>query len=595
MKLIKSNMKPYFLILVLFFTLIIPTTSCQKSTPSIQDNAVVQEQFNQFLLHEFKQSVTNDSITLHYTLKNPSSYDIEEITPTFGDLSISSLEASAASNQETLKKLKSFSKEALTEQGQIDYEIFKDSLVSSIEGDSFLYYNTILSPVTGLQAQMPILLSEYTFHTSKDVEHYLTLLNDLDRYFNQILDFEEEKSRLGTGMQDFAIVDIQNQCQAFLSNPENNYLITSFDNRIQAMEDIDPSTKKQWQKLNREKILKQVIPAYENLIKRLDSLKGKALASGGLCNLKGGRKYYEYLVAQTTGTTSSITELEQQIQTKLQKGRSNLQILLMQNHDLLDQYLSSACPLTDPTEILSTLQEKITKDFPKTSTVFCNLKTVDPSLAEHISPAFYLTPPIDDVTNNVIYINHLSSSYQPENLYPTLAHEGYPGHLFQNVYFYETNPHPIRSILNFGGYSEGWATYAEYHSYETIDYGQNSAAIATLNQFQMDLSLGLCSLTDIGVNYHGWDLAECKKFLSKNGISQTSVAEELYHSVIEEPANYLKYYIGFLQFESLRNYAKEKLGSNFDLISFHKSVLNLGPAPFSIVEKTVKKDLKIKK
>ncbi|MFR5970913.1 MAG: DUF885 family protein [Clostridium sp.] len=53
-----------------------------------------------------------------------------------------------------------------------------------------------------------------------------------------------------------------------------------------------------------------------------------------------------------------------------------------------------------------------------------------------LSPAFYLTPPIDEPAANVIYINH-AAKYRHQNLHATLAHEGYPGHLFQNCYFRE--------------------------------------------------------------------------------------------------------------------------------------------------------------
>lgn len=78
-----------------------------------------------------------------------------------------------------------------------------------------------------------------------------------------------------------------------------------------------------------------------------------------------------------------------------------------------------------------------------------------------------MVPAIDNTKENVIYINQ---GHIPDDLdfYTTLAHEGYPGHLYQTTYFASTNPAPLRSLLNFGGYTEGWATYSEMMSYITL-------------------------------------------------------------------------------------------------------------------------------
>ena len=75
-----------------------------------------------------------------------------------------------------------------------------------------------------------------------------------------------------------------------------------------------------------------------------------------------------------------------------------------------------------------------------------------------------MIPPIDNSGENVIYINpgHISDDL---TLFTTLAHEGYPGHLYQTVYYSATKHPPIRDLLSFGGYTEGWATYCEMLSY----------------------------------------------------------------------------------------------------------------------------------
>ena len=66
----------------------------------------------------------------------------------------------------------------------------------------------------------------------------------------------------------------------------------------------------------------------------------------------------------------------------------------------------------------------------------------------HLSPAFYMIPALDDTEENVIYVNQAQMGNKL-TLYTTLAHEGYPGHLYQTVYYASTKPDPLRSIFNF--------------------------------------------------------------------------------------------------------------------------------------------------
>lgn len=575
--------------LIIAFSLCFLLTGCQSTVPSSPSYPKTNETFDQFLTDSFQELVTSDTLTLHYTIKDRSNYPIDEIDqikqPTFGTVQPSSLNDLITKQKEKQQQLLSFSKEELSLKQQQDYDIFAYYLEEELNGMPYFYYQTIFSPVTGIQAQLPVLLSEYRLENRTDIEEYLALLLDLNRYFTDLFAIEQQKAAMGLGMQDFALDDVIEQCLSYLLSNETNCLLTSFEYRLNALVSKQIITKREQQLYeleNKQIVSSHIIPAYKQLIEHLTSLKGTATITGGICNLKNGNDYYEYLVSTSTSSTLQPQEMKKQIIKRLNDNQNRLIQLLQQQPNILQEYETASIPITDPNDILSTLQANIQKDFPKSTHTSYELKTVDPSLSEYLSPAFYLTPPIDDSFSNIIYLNTLSSSYEQHTLYPTLAHEGYPGHLYQNTYFYATNPNPIRSLLNFNGYSEGWATYVEYHCYENIDYGMHSSAIATLEQYQMDLSLGISSLVDIGVNYDGWTLLDCATFLKEYGISDEETIYSLYVSVIEEPANYLKYYIGFLQFESLREQQEQK--KTFRTIDFHKTILDLGPAPFSIVQ-----------
>ena len=152
-------------------------------------------------------------------------------------------------------------------------------------------------------------------------------------------------------------------------------------------------------------------------------------------------------------------------------------------------------------------------------------------MEDYLSPAFYMIPAIDNTSENVIYINngHLTDNL---SLFTTLAHEGYPGHLYQNVYYASLHADPIRCVLNYGGYTEGWATYSEMMSYyfSTLTKEQ-----ATLFQRNSSVILGLYALADMGIHYDGWKLADAAAFFHTYGITDDATIEDIYDLIIADP------------------------------------------------------------
>lgn len=218
------------------------------------------------------------------------------------------------------------------------------------------------------------------------------------------------------------------------------------------------------------------------------------------------------------------------------------------------------------------------------------VKPVSPSLEEYCAPAFYLTAPLDDTDNNVIYINEKNSPSGLE-LYTTLAHEGYPGHLYQTVYsnryFLENGENNVREILWYGGYQEGWAVYVEFRAFDyasSLMQEQNLNADSVLIQLEKhNRSLQLClySLLDIMIHYDNASYAQVADVLDKFGISNPAATKAIYTYIAEEPCNYLKYYLGYLEILELQKETKELWGDNYSDYAFHKFYLDCGPSDFT--------------
>lgn len=566
--------------------------------------ASADRQFETLADDIFRQEVSANTITLHYTLQNPSDYGVSHPDISLGTYPVSSLEVSAAA-ENCLSLLHSIPYQELNDANQLTYLVLQDSLDQTLTGTPYLLYDEPLSPLTGIQSQLPVLLSEYQFYQMEDVDTYLELLQTLPDHFESLIHFEQAKSDAGLFMASYTADAIIEECRAFLDMGTGHYLYSTFEDRLDALEDCGSSAKETYIARNAQILADSVFPAYQNLIDSISDLRETGTNQNGLCHLPDGSAYYSYLVREETGSERTVEELESLTRTQMQEDLLVMQSILS-SQDLPSPAETPAGASSDsgssassetsgillpdfaledsnPSAILIDLKGKLNDNFPAIPEVDIQVKYVQPEMAEFLSPAFYMVPAIDSTGSQIIYIN---SSHLPDDLdlYTTLAHEGYPGHLYQNVYFASTDPSPLRWILGCGGYTEGWATYTEMMSYYFTDLTTEQAALLQRNA---SVLLGLYALADIGIHYEGWTLLDTVSFFREYGISDADVVEEIYDLIIADPANYLKYYIGYVEFLELKKEAINQWGEDFTQKRFHQAVLDAGAMPFYLLEDAV--------
>ena len=541
-------------------------------------------QFRTFTRSLFQTEVSANTISLHYTLRSPSDYGIADIPATYGSLSSDPV-AAKASVRNVLSSLQEFDPDTLSSENALTFKILDTYLKNASTGTDYLLYQEPLGPVSGIHTQLPVLLSEYSFYDTQDVETYLALLKETPSYFDSVIRFEQKKATSGLFMPDYQADSVLDTCQSFIDMGKENYLVSTFNERIASLDLLPENKKDSFQKENMKLVTEEIYPAYQNLITAIKSLKGKGMNEQGLSHFPYGKKYYEYLVRQTTGCNESISRLRLMTRAQILEDLNAMQKVLFPADAALTQ--ASVLEQTSPDSMLDDLRSKITDTFPKIPDVDFQVKYVPESMQDYLSPAFYMIPAIDNLTENVIYINN-GQTTSGLNLYTTLAHEGYPGHLYQTVYFSASEPDPIRSILDFGGYVEGWATYAEMMSYYLAPLPKTEASLLQKNS---SVILGLYALADMGIHYDGWSVTDTVRFFSDYGINDPNAVQSVYKLIIGSPANYLKYYIGYLKFYELKKEMADAMGNQFSQKEFHRAVLDVGPAPFEIVYDEVEKNL----
>lgn len=537
------------------------------------------EKFEEYTQEVFCNEVSSNTINLHYTLKNPEDYGITDYEVSLGSFE-SDPDMVKVSAENMRQALQEFSYEGLSLQNRITFDILEYQVKSAEKNADYVLYEEPLGLVSGVQTQFPVVMSEYRFYDRQDVETYLELLEMTGDYFDSLIKFEREKADAGLFMADYALDTVLEQCRAFLDMGDGNYLYSTFADRVKDVNELTKEEKSDYIQDNALAVSDCVFPAYEKLISSLEELRGSGENEKGLVNLPDGADYYELVVRRATGSERSVEEMEdltrRQITDDLEAMEQVLGITTEEAQEAAASMTQDSAGL-----ILSKLQDGIKEAFPEAPDTALEVKYVPEEMEEHLSPAFYMIPAIDNPEENVIYINraHMNDDL---TLFTTLAHEGYPGHLYQTVYYESTDPDPVRSVMDFGGYVEGWATYAEMGSYYLTPLSKEQAVLLQKNS---SIILGLYALADMGIHYEGWSRMDTAAFFSNYGITDTETIERIYELIIGSPGNYLKYYIGYVEFLELKKDWAEEKGTEYSQKEFHEAVLEVGPAPFDIVEK----------
>lgn len=543
--------------------------------------------FSEFCTTLFREEMKSNTMNLHFTLKDPKAAGIDSYEITLGSLSGDSPHNQARQLKKLSEELKKYSHRSLKGKDRLTCRLLSDYISRQQNLAAYPYYDEPLTPSGGVTSQLPVLLAEYTFRNTRDIKDYLGLLSQMDTYFLGILDYEQKKADAGLFMSDEACLKVIEGCEVFTEHPDDNFLIDTFSNRLNAMDGLTDTQKNAYLKQHSKVLSDHVIPAYSQMIKGLTMLLGRGHNNWGLCNFPKGKAYYEAVVSADTGCDDSVEDLFSQIAKARREDLTFCQNLLKNNPKLASQSPKPDAALKEENAMLSRLQKEILTDFPAPPQTEVEICHVDPALSEYLAPAFYITAPIDDISHNRIYINDAKNDTDIY-YFTTLAHEGYPGHLYQTICTSSYGAPEVLSLLNYPGYTEGWATYTEMQAFY---YAGLDPDLASLLQHNQAATLSLYATADIGIHYFGWKKEKIAAFWSEYGVDDTATVKRITDLILEEPGNYLKYYVGYLKFRQMREQLALE-NKSFSVSAFHEAILRTGPSPFSVLEETVRNQLK---
>lgn len=536
-----------------------------------------KESFSDFEDELFQEMMSEDYTTLHFSLRDYQKYGIEKPDVNIGDASWDDYEDNVEDCDEYLKKLQSFDYDSLSETEQKDYRTIAFYLERNKELNSYPYFDWAFNSAEGVIDNLLTTFTEFVFYEKEDIDDYLATLASVPAYLDQCLENTKKQAAKGYFLTDAMLKATEDAIEKFVDKKDDNELIKIFDENIDAFDGLSAEEKEAYKKKNREIVLNAYIPSYEKVAEELQKLKGSRKADYNVSSLDGGSEYYAALARYKTSIDADVETILDICTQYIEKSVDELYDI-MQNHS---EVTEETLDFDSAEDVLSYLEGHLDA-FPVLDKVYYNVQYLDPSVANDSIVAYYLSPPVDDMRDNVIKINGDNVS-DVLDLYTTLAHEGFPGHLYQTNYYIQQQPSLLRTQLTMMGYQEGWGMFAEGQALHVSGLSEYASEYQKIN---IELNYVLSAAVDLGVNGLGWSTKDVSKYLDRLDLN-SSIAKDLYDFATLQPGTILPYGVGVAMFELLEKKAKNALGNDFDQKAFNEVLLNDGNRPFEVVEDAV--------
>lgn len=536
-----------------------------------------EDKFDSFLNELYLLLITTDSFTLHFKMQNPSEYGIN-LPYTYGDEDADSL------SEEFIKKveegLRTFDYAALTDSQQVIYDLLAYELDMYEKGEAFdddSFYVWALSQNNNFISGIQSMFTEYSIQTEEDAEDFIELL----KLFPDYLEAEQENikedmddgARLTKAMYDMSL----DMAEDWMSDtPEENIIYVAFESNLQEA-DLDDESEQKYLSDIAEVIEDELLPAIEDYRDFIEGLGGTD-ESEGLCSFENGKEYYDWLLESYIGAGMTPDELFNYVSAKYDEAWERIMEIGEENPIALATFAYAESVYSDdPEEIMQALAEHAKEEFPDVGELDWIISYLDERQEVESVAAYYLSPQLDNIGRRVIRVNGSNVS-DSVSLFTTLAHEGIPGHLFQDEFsMRKDNYQEMNSALTYLGYQEGWAMYVEKLAY---GWCLESEVNAELNNLNNMLSFMMISMADIGINYKGWSREEFESWMAEQGITDEESLDYIYEMSVSDPGLYPAYGIGYLLMEDT---VEALVEDSYTEKEAYEKILDVGCSPFTVL------------
>lgn len=553
-----------------------------------------QKKFDEFLKSEFVKTMEEDYTAVHVYLQNPNEYDID-----FNQVEVGlgmrpneeEIETKKESVETSYRELEGFDRDLLTEEQKDIYDSYEWQLGLQKEemDDKFDYYEPLFGSMTGIHYQIPTLLADWEVREEKDIPDLISVVKDVKPYVESALEYTKKQEEKGLLMLD--LDSVIRYCESILEKGEDSSILISMNENIEKLGLDSVKTEKYEEKL-KNAFVESVIPAYEEIRDTMTEFQSGTNNEEGLAEFEHGKEYFEVIFKQNIGSNQSVEDIRDMMETKLQQHVGQAAAIMAKNPSLLEQLdteeMSLETNYSDYYEIMDDIKSQMFEDFPEVGQLDYVIKDINEEIASDSGVAAYFNiPTLDGESVKQLRVNPKTSDISSLSTFQTVAHEGFPGHMYQYAYMYENSDTPFqKAILSSNAYAEGYATYVQYEANKYLT-DLNGDLLELYKENDM-MNNCLVILMDIGIHYDGWSMEELGEYVSGFGFEMDEESlEQIYRQLQANPCAFEPYYVGYFEIENLKEKAQDTLKDQFDNKKFHEALLKSGLAPFSVVEKNI--------
>jgi len=575
-------------------------------TINIADN----EEFAKYLDEFFVEYLEGDQLSVNIFCENPEAFGLDHYDAkwyTYDDFDEDALQEDIEYFKELLAELRTYDINELSSLQKTAYQTIEDFLEYYVKyyeiPDVFFMELTYIDQFGGYIAEFGTYMEAYSLRTEQEVKDIVSYIESTKEAFPSYVKYAQAKFEKGFGYSDFTLTEMRNYLKDVLEQGSEYYLKDVINAKIDASSFLDDSQKSEYKTKVANAIKDCFIPGVQELYDGLEPLLGKIKTEeeGYLTKYENGKDLYLLELGKLLGIdnldmTEYIRELDAAIESAVGATISAQQDIINfynitswnQFENVINQNV--ICDGT-PEEMMEYLKEFAPTIVPKLqSDPNIVIKEMDEASAKVSNAvAYYMKSALDNTGSETITLNPVQlKSSTTNDVLGTLAHEGYPGHLYAYVYSKELGLSNVATIMTSTAHGEGWATYVELKLYEYAKEQSTDNRFDSIMDYLYANQLSgflLETRLDVAVHYEGWGITEIAEYLDAQGYN-SGAAKELYQLLIETPSSYAAYGYGKLVIYNLHESAKKTLGSFYDEVEFNAMILSKGWTSLDILRET---------
>jgi uncharacterized protein (DUF885 family) len=543
----------------------------------------------------------------------------KELNDQLDDASEAGLDKRLAWLEASVKAMETgFKYDLLDAETQTSWDLWKRQYETERDGKRFRLNQYAFDQMNGMQSTLPMLLMNFhTVDTEADYLAYISRLNQVPRFFGQMLDHGKSAEAAGVLPPRFALEGVIEQSRALIAGAPfaagvDSALWGDLQRKADALATADTITAERATELKalaRTALVEQVQPAYTQIIDWAEAASAKAAVNpagvGTTQASNNGADYYRHQLRQNTTTDLTAEQIHDIGLAEVARIRTEMEAIQKQLGVAGDLTAFFKHVKDNPALKYANTDEDRARYMADTNAAIDNIRKVLPeyfgllpkaplevrrveAFREQPGAAQHYYPGTADGSRPGIYYMHMSDmSAMPKTELEVIAyHEALPGHHMQLSIAQELTGLPkFRTQLMLSAYAEGWGLYTERLAKEMP--GTYQDPYSDYGRLTSEMWRAIRLVVDTGLHAKGWTEEQAVAYFEQNSsIPKAAMASEVRRYLIM-PGQATSYKIGMNKLLELRAKAEKELGDKFDIRGFHDTVLGGGAMPLDLLEKRV--------